>query len=77
MPLMLADSTPRAAAFRTTSGPAQAGATPGTGRRGPGSRANKISGPQPATSPNAAGPGVRHPIPILRIPPGKQQIRTG
>jgi hypothetical protein len=78
MPLTLADSTPNAAAFPGThNGPAQAGATAGTGRRGTGSRADKISGPPARDLADAAGPGARRPRRTLRDPCGKRKIRTG
>jgi hypothetical protein len=71
MPLMLADSTPGAAAFRDKQRGAQAGVTAGTGRRGTGSRANKISGPPARDLADAADPGARRP---RRIPTETVQI---
>jgi len=61
----------------THNGPAQAGATPGTGRRRPGSRANKISGPPARDLADAADPGARRPRPILRDPARKAQNQNG
>jgi hypothetical protein len=74
---MLADSTPNAAAFRDKQRGAQAGVTAGTGRRGTGSRANKISGPPARDLADAADPGARRPIPILRDPVRKAQNQNG
>ena len=74
---MLADSTPNAAAFRDKQRGAQAGVTAGTGRRRPGSRANKISGPPARDLADAADPGARRPRPILRDPVRKAQNQNG